>query len=320
MNRKRDKTRRITQLPNLLTEPRTVAELATYFGCQHQEIQRDLRDLRSHGLDIQKSQGRPPLYHCLPQEKTAQTAPVRAVITHAMLRLLHHHAPTPSRIYHQALTELADQLPERLRSVSSLALTAPSGDTPRVLETIAAAWCWGQPVRFLYKKPNTPAPTWNTLHILFMEISRSNHDWYIIGRRPNDSSTRTFLLSRMLDAERLTDQTSPEQFYDPRQDLDGAWGIIGGVERCRIELRFHPDVHDWIADRQWPGQRASHRDEAGYYHLILEAPLHRNGVPVEILTWIRGWAHNVDVVSPPWLRARWLAEAQTLLERSRSGP
>jgi len=45
MNRKRDKTRRITQLPNLLTEPRTVAELATYFGCQHQEIQRDLRDI-----------------------------------------------------------------------------------------------------------------------------------------------------------------------------------------------------------------------------------------------------------------------------------
>ena len=319
MNRKREKTRRIAQLPLLLAEARTVEEMATHFGCQRQEVQRDLRDLRNNGLNIHKSQGRPPLYQLLQQERSAQAAPVRAVITHAMLRLLHHHAPTPSRIYHQALTELTEQLPERLRAVSQLALTAPSGDTPRILETVAAAWCWGQPVRFRYQKPNTPAPTWNILHILFMEISRSNHDWYIIGRRPNEDATRTFLLSRMLDAERLIDQTSPEQDYDPRQDLDGAWGIIGGPERCRIELRFHPDVYDWVASRLWPGQCASRKDEEGRYHLTLEAPLHQNGVPVEVLTWIRGWAQNVEVVSPHWLRERWLADARMMLKRYASG-
>ena len=58
MNRKREKTRRIAQLPLLLMEARTVEEMATHFGCQRQEVQRDLRDLRNNGLNIHKSQGR----------------------------------------------------------------------------------------------------------------------------------------------------------------------------------------------------------------------------------------------------------------------
>ena len=84
-------------------------------------------------------------------------------------------------------------------------------------------------------------------------------------------------------------------------------------------MRFHPDVYDWVASRLWPGQCASGKDEEGRYHLTLEAPLHQNGVPVEVLTWIRGWAQNVEVISPNWLRERWLADGRTMLDRYASG-
>lgn len=319
VTRQRNQGARLLRHIRLLSEegPLTTAELATLLDCQPQEVQRDRRLLIAEGHPIWQTEERPARYGLEHPWRAATVSPepVRAVVTHALLRLLRHHAPTPSRVYHEALLSLTEQLPPRLQAVARQALTPPQGSTPRILETVAAAWCYGEALEFLYQKPTQSAPAWGVADVAFMEINRSNLDWYVFARRRGEVKVKTFHLSRFQDARRLTAQPSPDLTFDPRSELDGAWGIIGGQQHCEVNLRFTPDAAPYVHYRRWPGQLEGAQQENGGYLLRLNAPLDRNNLPVEVMAWIRGWGARVEVVSPLWLRQQWLAEARQVSER-----
>ncbi|WP_420594257.1 helix-turn-helix transcriptional regulator [Deinococcus sp.] len=319
VTRKRDQGQRLLRHIRLLSEegPLTNAELARHLNCQPQEVQRDRRLLRAEGHVIWQTEERPLRYGLAHPWRAATVSPdpVRAVVTHALLRLLRHHATTPSRVYHEALLHLTEQLPPRLQAVTRLTLTPPQGNTPRMLETVAAAWCYGEALEFLYQKPTEREPRWGVADVAFMEINRSNLDWYVFAQRRGEPKVKTFHLSRFQDARRLTAQPSPELAFDPRSELDGAWGIIGGQQHCEIALRFTPDAAPYVNYRRWPGQLEAQQQDDGCYDLRLNAPLDRHHLPVEVMAWIRGWGARVEIVSPDWLRQQWLAEARQVGER-----
>lgn len=252
LTRKREQGRRLLRLIALLSEegPLTSAQLAERLGCQQREVQRDRHLLMDEGRDVLQTDERPARYFLAHPWRgaEAQNDPVRAVLQHALLRLLHHHAPTPSRLYHETLLALGGQLPARVQDVSLRSLTPPSGDTPRTLETLAAAWCRGEPVRFRYQKPGEE-PKVGEADVVFMEINRTNLDWYVFARRRGERRVKTFHLSRFLDVTRLTGEASPEIAFDPRKELDGAWGIIGGGQHCEVTLRFAPEAVPYVAHR-----------------------------------------------------------------------
>ncbi|MCD0155645.1 WYL domain-containing protein [Deinococcus sp. 6GRE01] len=319
VTRRRDQGRRLLGLLRVLLdqEPRTTAELAALLDCQQQDIQRDLRLLAQEGYQ-RWSTGSRPVRHGLrrPTGTPSTTHAMRAVVTHALLRLLHHHAPTPSRVYADVLADLNEQLPARVQEVSRRALTPPEGDTPRVLDVVAAAWCHGEPLRMRYRKPGDAHASDRVVDILFMEINRSNLDWYVFARPHGETRVKTFHLSRIEDAARVNDQSSPPIDFDPREELDGAWGIIGGRERCEITLRFTPDAAPYVTPHRWPGQVGPvQRHPDGRCTLQVLAPVNQHRLPVEVMAWIRGWGSRVEVVSPTWLREAWLTEAREVLSR-----
>lgn len=224
ITRRRDQATRLPELLRLLREegPLSKPDLAQRLGCQLQTVQRDFRFLREQGHAIYDTEEWPQKHGIHGAQPEGQPLdPVRTVLQHALQRLLHHHAPTPSRVYHETLVQLGAQLPARLRKVSQKSLTPPSGDTPRILETVAAAWCYGEPIRFTYQKPGR-APETGEAHVVYMEINRNNLDWYVFCQRLGESKVKTFHLSRFLDVMRLTDQSSPDIPFDPREELDGA--------------------------------------------------------------------------------------------------
>ena len=309
---KRSQGQRLLRLIRLLEqEVLTSAQLAEQLACTQQEIQRDLRLLRAEGWAVQETDRRPKCYF-LGVEAASSPDPVRSVITHALLRMLHHHAPTPSRLYHRAASELAAQLPPRLQQVTKLA--APSGDTPRILETLATAWVRGEAVEFSYLKPGDTQAKRSVGDIVFMEINRTNLDWYVFLRRRGEEKVKTFHLSRFVDVSRRKDDLSPLIPFDPTDELNDAWGIIGGKEHCDITLRFAPEALAWVTQRRWPGQLET-RMEGRHYRLTVRAPLNHHLLPVEVLAWIRGWGPRVEVVSPDWVRELWLKEAREVLEK-----
>ncbi|MFC4427198.1 helix-turn-helix transcriptional regulator [Deinococcus navajonensis] len=315
VTRRRAQGSRLLRLITLLSEegPLTTARLAERLDCQQQEIQRDLRLLISEGREVLRTNERPARYFLAHPWKSAeaQQDPVRAVIHHALLRLLHHHSPTPSRLYHETLLELTGQLPKSLQDVALRSLAPPGGETPRILETLAAAWCWGQPVRFTYQAPGGKPKTGDA-DVVFMEINRNNLDWYVFARRRGEVQVKSFHLSRFVDAVRLAAETSPKISFDPWGELDGAWGIIGGREHCEVTLQFTQEAQPYVAYRRWPGQVAG-EVQGSCYVLRLKAPLNRDQLPVEVLAWIRGWGPRVEVLAPDWVRELWLEEAREVL-------
>lgn len=316
VTRQRDQATRLPELLRLLREegPLSKPDLAQRLGCQLQTVQRDIRFLREQGHAIYNTEVRPQKHGIHgPQLEVQPLDPVRAVVQHALQRLLHHHAPTPSRVYHETLVQLGAQLPARLREVSQKSLTPPSGDTPRILETVAAAWCYAQPIRFTYQKPGK-APESGEAHVVYMEVNRNNLDWYVFCQRLGESKVKTFHLSRFLEASRLQSQTSPDIPFDPREELDDAWGIIGGKEYCEITLRFDPDATPYVAYRRWPGQISAQMD-GPHYLLKLRAPLAHNQFPLEVMAWIRSWGPRVELISPLHLREAWLNEAREISSR-----
>ena len=319
VTRQRNQGQRLLRHIRLLSEegPLTTAELAQHLNCQPQEVQRDRRLLRAEGHDIWETEERPARYGLQHPWRavTGSPEPVRAVVNYALLRLLRHHAPTPSRVYHEALLDLTERLPPRLQAVSRRTLASAQGDTPRILETVAAAWCYGEAIEFLYQKPGESAPKWSVADIAFMEINRSNLDWYVFAQRQGESKVKTFHLSRFQDARRLPAQLSPDLDFDPQTELDGAWGIIGGQQHCEVTLSFTPDALPYVSYRRWPGQLEGQRQPDGTYLLRLNAPLDRHHLPVEVMAWIRGWGSKVEVSSPSWLRQQWLTEAREIGER-----
>lgn len=316
ITRKRDQRVRHPELLRLLRDdgPLSKPELARRLNCQLQTVQRDLRFLKTQGHPIYDTEERPARHGLHPSPPGHQDLdPVRAVVQHALQRLLHHHAPTPSRVYHETLMQLTGQLPARLRHISQKALTPPSGETPRILETIAAAWCYAQPIRFTYQKPSH-APERGEAHVIFMEVNRNNLDWYVFCQRVGEQKVKTFHLSRFQDVTRLTHQTSPDIPFDPRQELDGAWGIIGGDQHSDLKLRFDPEVVPYVAYRSWPGQLHAHMD-GEHYVLTVRAPLAHNQFPFEVMAWIRSWGPRVELISPLNLREAWLQEAREIMRR-----
>ena len=311
---KRDQGVRLIELLKLLSQdaPLTAKQLAAALDTNVQNVNEDLKNLRNLGVKFHNNSGRTPKYQLLypwHTEQKVENDPVQAVIIHALVRLLHHHAPTPSKAYSVALRELSAKLPPKLQKVSQKALNPIQGDVPSTLEKLAAAWCWGQMIEFLYQKPTEPQPRWRKGAIAFMEISRSNLDWYVMIQQHGEPKVKTFHLSRFHDVRRLADAPSPEIEFDPKKELADAWGIIGGQHRCLITLKFRSEAVPHIVYRTWPGEKEREFQLDGSLLLKINAPKHNNGLPLEVMAWIRGWGARAEIISPQWLRAQWIREA-----------
>lgn len=310
ITRHRSQGTRLLRLIKLLEqEAYSSARLAQILGCTQQEIQRDLRLLRLQQWSLRETSSRPKQYFLAPK-LAPRIDPVRAVVTHGLLRMLHHHTPLPSRIYHHAAQELAQTLPERIRALSPMA--ASEGNTPQILEALAAAWVYGEAVEFSYLKPTAIQPKRSVGDVVYMELGRNNLDWYVFIRRRGEEKVKTFHLSRFKDAVWRRGETSPAIPFDPSKELDGAWGIIGGREKCVIELLFPPESVAYVVYRRLPGQIAGVM-QGDCYHLTIHAPLNSNGLPVEVMSWIRSWGSRVKILSPQWLKDEYLQELRETL-------
>jgi predicted DNA-binding transcriptional regulator YafY len=121
--------------------------------------------------------------------------------------------------------------------------------------------------------------------------------WYLIGRSSLHRGPRVFALPWV---ERV-ELTEERAIIPPRFDLERFLGVASVFKRKRqdpISLRFSPRAAREARERQWdPNQRIEPREDGGLdMHLNLEGD--------ELLSWILGFADQVEVLGPPELRDR----------------
>jgi predicted DNA-binding transcriptional regulator YafY len=315
-----------TVLELLQVKPRTFEEISQRLELEYNEsavrkIQRDFEDLRANGYSIDSDDKRPATFTLTRQPPPPLKAD-EALAIHIALRLLYHHTKNPPRSYLNALEKITPQMPPELRHIAQMSLPTPNMRDEKLsyFEKIANCWTARQTIAFDYLAFSSTSQKIhrNELEIYFVEISRSNFEIYVIGRRVNFEpfEVRTFKLSQMRAVTSLKTHYEIPEDFDPQRFLSNAWGVIGdSTASMLVRLKFDPSVSRYVRDGRFPGMQSMLEDEDGGMLVTIKAGKNNFGEPQELMPFIRGWGSLVQILEPLELRQKWLAEARTLLER-----
>lgn len=311
--------RLLEMIDRLRGKERTVNELQKLLGRSHSTLHRDLNDLISLEIGVIHENDR---YTIAPRPGTLTG--VEALATHAALRLMYHHSPDRPRSYQSALEKLARVLPSGIRSIvqDSIDLSVPPRADDRSLEIIADAWINQHAVSFDYVKPGGSGEARrNEIDVYFVEISRSNLEMYVIGLRRNwEPAIRTYRLTLIRNAMPLkADRYEIPKSFDPRAYLSNAWGVISDQNPVTVRVKLEASVVPWLEGRRFPGVTHAETQTDGSLMYTIVTGTDDSRLPRELIPWIRGWGASIEVLEPPALREKWLADARATLERPRRG-
>ncbi len=302
---------RSARLAELLAELQarriTTADFARRTGVSQRSVQRDIETLRNLGHDIVEHQGRE---YSAPASPLLQ--PAEALAAYAAIRLAHQHSPALNRHYRHALNRIAASLPEQVRRTLD---TSVRGDDSaygeRQMEQVAAAWVAGRVLNFDYRRPDGVRETGNELCVYFIEISRTSLTPYVIGRERRSGEVRPYKLSRMANLSLHADTYQPDPEFDPRRFLSDAWGGIGTGTTGSVRVRFVPEAAYRVMEGGWNGATLIRAD--GSVEMELTATLDARGLPQDLMPFLLSWGRQVEVLSPPEVRAAWLTELRETL-------
>ncbi len=322
----RKKTLRVQEVLEMLrTKSRSIEEICqrlkiVHDKASHRAILRDFEDLRAQGNDIEADNKRPQTY-TLTREALPQLKADEALVTHIALRLLFHHTSNPPQSYRNALEKITPQMPIELQKIAQLSLPNNQGTDEKFSQFEKIANCWTQrraiTFEYLALSSTSQKDRRNNLEIYLVEISRSNFEIYVIGRRTNHPpyEVRTYLLSLMQGVTPLNEQYSIPEDFDPQAYLSNAWGVIGDRKPIIVRLKFNASVRRWLEHRRLPGVLRLESDDDNNLIMTIQTGVNNAGIPVELMPFIRGWGANVEILEPLFLRELWLKEARDVIEK-----
>lgn len=231
-------------------------------------------------------------------------------------KALHQYRGTPfeQRLV-TALRKLERALPDTVslnlaewdHAISFRTSAEPIVEAP-VMEALAGAIQRRRQLRLAYRKPGSRQPESRVVDPL--HLANVNGDWYLFAFDHLRQALRTFVPTRILEAE-PTGVTfrRPARFVLEKQ-LRDSFGVFSKEGDFEVVLRFDEAVADYIREKRWhPSQELKELPD-GRVELRL-----RLGSLVEVQRWILGWGGHAVVLSPPEL-ARGVADAaQAILAR-----
>lgn len=276
-------------------------EIADYCGVDRRTIYRDLDSLHEMGVPVWEDQGRYGI------DRTAYLSTVRlnlneAVALYFAARLLLHHSDEHNPHVVAALDKLAASLPDTTISAHLAHAANAIRSRPlraayvRAVEVLTRAWADRRLVRIHYRAPNRSI-TERVIAPYFLEVARSEPAAYIIGYDELRQAIRTFKIERIEHAELLDDHYTIPDDFDPYRYLADSWGVMDEAT-VQIHLRFTAAVAPRVRESVWHhSQRLTDLPDGG-----CELTMALGGIR-EVRSWVLSWGADVEVLSPPEMRA-----------------
>jgi len=313
------KAQRLSRMSHLLyRQPRglTTAELARLCNVTKRTIQRDLRDIEEIGIPLWQDEGNPPRYGII---EGYYLPPIHLTLDDALAlylaaRLLARYADSFDPHITQALAKLAGILPESVArhihaTISSLSTRPGDARLVQVLGVLALGWVTGRKVRIRHRSAKSKNVHEYLFSPYFIEPSAVGNATYAIGYSSWFEQVHTFKVERILDAELTQESFEIPETFDGASLLHSAWGIMFGDEVEEVVLRFAPSAKRRVHETCWhPSQRVEDTADGG---CILKVEVAH---PREMIYWILGWGHQVEVLAPAWLREKIAEEARAMVE------
>lgn len=290
----------------------TASQLASRCGVSRRTAQRDLLDLQVSGVPIADDGARPPRYRII---AGYYLPPLHldlddALALYLAARLLARYADSYDPHIVEALAKLAAILPEAISrhihaTIDSLYRREHDERFVRVLGVLAIGWATGRKVRIRYRAWESDNFHEYMLSPYFIEPAASGNATHVIGYASYFEALRTFKVERIEGAELSEEPYEMPPDFDGPALLSSAWGIWFGEELEDVVLRFCAAATRRVKETRWhPSQRLEDLGDGG---CILGLRLAH---PEEMVSWIRGWGPQVEVLAPAALREQVAREAR----------
>jgi predicted DNA-binding transcriptional regulator YafY len=295
----------------LLRSPNGVkpSELARDLGVDRSTIHRDLVEI---GERVELFQVEPGCYRINPADYVGNVRlsnPEALTIYIALRRFIRQTSYAPT-FFATAIQKIAIAL--RHPSLREhLGLSTASLDTERqasaqqteVWNRLLQGWYEQVVVRLEYRKARQTEIETHDFEPYLFEPAVLSHGVYVIGWSRTRDQLRTFKVDRIhhgaLSAQFFERDTS----LLPDDLLRHAWGVWYGVERTQVVLRFDKAVAARVRETIWhPSQVLQDQADGSLLWSVEIAGT------LELVSWIRGWGHEVEVLEPESLR-REIAES-----------
>lgn len=139
-----------------------------------------------------------------------------------------------------------------------------------------------------------------------------NHSMYLGGFAHNRNGLRLFLIDRLESLEVTKQRFEVPDDYQPDDLTGSAFGLIEG-EAMTVKVRFGAPIAHLIRERVWHPTQKLVENTDGSLDLTIEVSGER-----EILAWLYSYLPDVEVLSPPELKMRFLEGLQTAVKKQSS--
>ena len=134
-------------------------------------------------------------------------------------------------------------------------------------------------------------------------------NWYVDAWCHLRGGLRSFSVDAITSAKLLEKPTKNIDLIAMREQLDGGYGIFGGMPKAWAQLRFSKVRAEWVQNEIWHPEQKSQRLSDGRYELVIPYADER-----ELLGDILRFGADVEVLGPPRLREQVQAEVRKLAE------
>jgi hypothetical protein len=196
----------------------------------------------------------------------------------------------------------------RMLDKEGIAYIALDLDPDRVRQAAAA----GKTLRLTYRKPGAALEerTVDPYH-----IGNVNGDWYLFAHDHLRKAIRTFVPSRIAEAEPTGKTFQRPAKFALERHLSDSFGVYSRSGDFEVRIRFSRAVADYIREKRWhPSQVLTELPDQGVeIHLRL-------GSLEEISRWILGWGAQATVLTPPELVTILRETAEALVKNYPKAP
>jgi predicted DNA-binding transcriptional regulator YafY len=296
----------------------TMQEMAERAECSVPTIHRYLKEFEEEGVLIELERGsyRLDSSRMLSNVKLSQLEALTIYL--ALRRFIRQtsHAPQfmVSALEKMSNVVLPEDLQQQLYEGSeSLHDRVPTPEQQRIWQHLLDAWQQKIVIHLEYAKRRTGEISEHEFEPYLFEPAVLSHGNYVIGWSRTRGELRTLKVNRIKKIWRTS------EFFEAPKDLlvddllKHAWAVWYGKELVKVELMFAPTVADRVLETVWhPSQQTEQHNDGKLYWTVEVAST------LELIPWIRGWGHEVEVLAPQNLReeiANHMRRAANLYEK-----
>jgi predicted DNA-binding transcriptional regulator YafY len=281
----------------------SVAELARLLDVDRSTIHRDLNEIEAHTALIRHDDGGYSIDPMTYMRNVRLSNSEALTIYIALRRFIRQtsHAPL---FFATAIQKIATALrhPSLTQHLgtATAALDSERGASrsqTEVWNRLLQGWYERVRVQIDYQKARQSQVETHTFDPYLFEPAVLSHGVYVIGWSHTRGELRTFKIDRIRHVRPTAHYFEPDETIQPDDLLRHAWGVWYGSRLTRVVLRFDADVAARVQETLWhPAQEIRVEPDGSLIWSVQIAGT------LELVSWIRGWGHEVEVLEPESLR------------------